>query len=43
MTDSDFDILITQAMNELPEKYIRGLENVALLWPTSQRQSKSKR
>lgn len=31
MTDSEFDILITRAMNELPDKYIKGLENVAIV------------
>ncbi|NCQ53864.1 hypothetical protein COV88_01770 [Candidatus Saccharibacteria bacterium CG11_big_fil_rev_8_21_14_0_20_41_19] len=43
MTDSDFDILITQAMNELPEKYIRGLENVAIVMadePTPEQKQK---
>lgn len=43
MTDSDFDILITRAMNELPEKYIRGLENVAIVMadePTPEQKQK---
>lgn len=31
MTDSEFDDLITRAMNELPEKYIKGLQNVAIV------------
>ena len=31
MTDSEFDILITRAMNELPDKYISGLQNVAIV------------
>jgi len=31
MTDADFDVLITRAMNELPQKYIKGLENVAIV------------
>ncbi len=31
MTDSDFDVLITKAMDELPPKYIKGLENVAIV------------
>lgn len=32
MTDSEFDSLITRAMDELPQKYIRGLENVAIVY-----------
>lgn len=31
MTDSQFDDFITRAMNELPQKYIKGLENVAIV------------
>lgn len=31
MTDDEFDILITRAMNELPQKYIKGLDNVAIV------------
>jgi predicted Zn-dependent protease with MMP-like domain len=31
MTDDEFDTLITRAMNELPEKYIKGLDNVAIV------------
>ena len=31
MTDAEFDILITRAMNELPAKYIDGLQNVAIV------------
>jgi predicted Zn-dependent protease with MMP-like domain len=31
MTDSEFDELITRAMNELPQKYIKGLQNVAIV------------
>lgn len=30
MTDADFDALITRAMDELPEKYIKGLDNVVI-------------
>lgn len=43
MTDDDFDILITRAMNELPQKYIKGLENVAIVMadePTSEQLTK---
>ncbi len=31
MTDLEFDNLITRAMNELPKKYIEGLQNVAII------------
>lgn len=31
MTDEQFDKLITKAMNELPQDYIRGLQNVAIV------------
>jgi predicted Zn-dependent protease with MMP-like domain len=31
MTDDQFDSLITRAMDELPQKYIKGLENVAIV------------
>ena len=31
MTDAEFDNLITRAMNELPDKYIKGLQNVAIV------------
>ncbi len=43
MTDSEFDILITQAMNELPQKYIIGLVNVAIVMaddPTPEQRQK---
>lgn len=43
MTDSEFDILITRAMNELPDKYIKGLENVAIVMadePTAEQKHK---
>jgi predicted Zn-dependent protease with MMP-like domain len=32
MTDEDFDKMITKAMDELPQKYIKGLNNVAILY-----------
>ncbi len=32
LSDSDFDALITRAMDELPQEYIRGLDNVAILY-----------
>jgi predicted Zn-dependent protease with MMP-like domain len=31
LTDEQFDQLITQAMDELPQQYIEGLENVAIV------------
>ena len=31
LTDEQFDALITQAMDELPQEYIRGLKNVAIV------------
>lgn len=31
LTDERFDALISQAMNELPQEYITGLENVAIV------------
>ena len=31
MTDSEFNILITKAMDELPQEYIKGLDNVAIV------------
>ena len=39
MTDSEFDEYITRAMDELPQKYIKGLQNVAIVMaeePTSE-------
>lgn len=32
LTDEQFDALITKAMNELPQEYIEGLNNVAILY-----------
>lgn len=31
LTDEQFDKLITRAMDELPQEYIRGLDNVAIV------------
>jgi predicted Zn-dependent protease with MMP-like domain len=45
MTDTEFDDMITKAMNELPQKYIKGLENVAIVMaddPTPEQQYKMK-
>ena len=32
LTDDEFNRLISQAMDELPQKYIKGLDNVAVLY-----------
>lgn len=32
LTDQEFDILISRAMDELPQEYIEGLDNVAILY-----------
>lgn len=45
MTDAEFDILITRAMDELSQKYIKGLDNVAIVMadnPTPEQQHKMK-
>ncbi len=31
LTDEQFDALITRAMDELPQEYIKGLDNVVIL------------
>ena len=31
LSDEEFDRLITKAMDELPQKYIKGLDNVAIV------------
>ncbi|HEX6416094.1 MAG TPA: metallopeptidase family protein [Candidatus Saccharimonadales bacterium] len=45
ITDQEFDRLITRAMDELPQKYIEGLENVAITYadePTEEQKIKMK-
>lgn len=32
LSDEEFDQLITRAMDELPQKYIEGLDNVAIVY-----------
>lgn len=32
LSDEQFDRLISRAMDELPQKYIRGLQNVAIIY-----------
>jgi len=45
LTDEEFDRLITRAMDELPQNYITGLENVAIVYadePTPEQRLKMK-
>lgn len=45
LSDEQFDQLITRAMDELPQKYIRGLDNVAIIYadtPTEEQKIKMK-
>jgi predicted Zn-dependent protease with MMP-like domain len=45
MTDEKFDELITRAMDELPQKYIKGLKNIAIVMadePTAEQYQKMK-
>jgi len=45
ISDQAFDALITKAMDELPQEYIRGLENVAIVYedePTFEQRQKMK-
>lgn len=45
LTDEEFDALITRAMDELPQEYIHGLENVAIVMaddPTEEQKVKMK-
>lgn len=45
LTDEQFDALITKAMDELPQEYITGLNNVAIVMadePTEEQQVKMK-
>jgi predicted Zn-dependent protease with MMP-like domain len=45
LTDEEFDRLITRVMDELPQKYITGLENVAIVQadePTPEQRIKMK-
>ena len=44
-TDEQFDAMITRAMDELPQDYITGLDNVAIVmadWPTEEQIIKMK-
>lgn len=43
ISDEQFDQLITRAMDELPQQYIRGLDNVAIVYaddPTPEQKEK---
>ena len=45
MTDEEFDRLISRAMDELPQEYIRGLDNVAIVYadePTEEQKIRMK-
>ena len=45
LTDEQFDKLISSAMDELPQEYIRGLDNVAIVMadePTEEQKIKMK-
>lgn len=45
LTDEQFDTLITRAMDELPQEYIQGLNNVAIVMadePTEEQNVKMK-
>lgn len=45
LTDEQFDALITRAMDELPQSYIRGLNNVVITMadePTTEQREKMK-
>jgi predicted Zn-dependent protease with MMP-like domain len=44
ISDEAFDQLVTKAMNELPQDYIKGLDNVAIVyadWPDEHQASKA--
>lgn len=45
LTDQQFDALITRAMDELPQEYIKGLKNVVIVMadePTEEQRQKMK-
>jgi len=45
ISDQEFDALITKAMDELPQEYISGLDNVAIVYedePTPEQKQKMK-
>ena len=45
VTETQFDEMITKAMNELPQEYISGLQNVAIVYeeyPTEEQRAKQR-
>ena len=45
LSDQEFDALISRAMDELPQEYIRGLQNVAVVYddmPTEYQRASSR-
>jgi predicted Zn-dependent protease with MMP-like domain len=43
ITDEDFDALISKAMDELPQEYIKGLNNVAIVYADEPDEHQSKK
>jgi predicted Zn-dependent protease with MMP-like domain len=43
LTDEEFDQLITRAMDELPQQYIKGLQNVAIVYADDPDEYQSKK
>jgi predicted Zn-dependent protease with MMP-like domain len=44
LTDQEFDALISRAMDELPQEYIKGLDNVVIVyadWPDEHQSKKA--
>lgn len=44
LTDQEFDALISRAMDKLPQEYIKGLDNVAIVyadWPDEHQAKKA--
>jgi predicted Zn-dependent protease with MMP-like domain len=43
LSDQEFDRLISQAMDELPQEYIKGLDNVAIVYADQPDEHQSKK
>ena len=43
LSDEQFDALITRAMDELPQEYLKGLDNVAILYADEPDQYQAKK
>jgi len=43
LSDQDFDRLISQAMDDLPQEYIKGLDNVAIVYADEPDEHQSKK